>query len=264
LHTDGGQFVNSQDTIAFLMVSANEWYCPLLLIGPYIEALKANVYWHILLYNVFMRNTTLFTVLVLLLSACGNTSGSQPASPSNPTAAPQAANLTEACGLEPVEQPSLPVDIPAYTEIDPATGLHMTGTPVLIDLSSYRFTVTGLVDNPISLTYDQLRCLPKITADPELNCPGFFTDYATWAGVSLAELLKLAQPQSGASRINLVAEGGYRAQVDINTAMNPANFLVYELDGKTLPVIHGFPLRAVFPGEYGSTWVKWLVGIEVE
>ena len=163
-----------------------------------------------------------------------------------------------------VEQPSLPVEIPGYGEVDPATGLHMTGTPVVIDISSYRFTITGLVDNPINLTYDQLRCLPKITSDPVLNCPGFFTDYATWAGVSLVELLKIARIQSGASKIVLVADGGYRAQIDLKTAMNPANFLAYELNDKTLPVLHGFPLRAVFPGEYGSTWVKWLVGIEVE
>lgn len=215
-------------------------------------------------YNIFMRYITLFTLMVLFLSSCGNASGISPVSTSDPTAIPQAANLTSECGLEPVEQPSLPAEIPGYGEVDPATGLHMTGAPVAIDISNYSFTVTGLVDNPISLTYDQLRCLPKITSDPVLNCPGFFTDYATWTGVSLVELLKIARIQSGASKIVLVADGGYRAQIGLKTAMNPANFLAYELNGKTLPVLHGFPLRAVFPGEYGSTWVKWLVGIEVE
>jgi DMSO/TMAO reductase YedYZ molybdopterin-dependent catalytic subunit len=34
--------------------------------------------------------------------------------------------------------------------------------------------------------------------------------------------------------------------------------------GQTLPVLQGFPLRAVFPAKYGSFWTKWLVKIEVQ
>ena len=47
-------------------------------------------------------------------------------------------------------------------------------------------------------------------------------------------------------------------------ALNPNNFLAYELAGKTLPVLHGFPLRAVFPEHDGYLWIKWLIEIEVK
>jgi DMSO/TMAO reductase YedYZ molybdopterin-dependent catalytic subunit len=37
----------------------------------------------------------------------------------------------------------------------------------------------------------------------------------------------------------------------------------YELSGKPLPILHGFPLRAVFPSMQGNNWVKWLVEIQI-
>jgi DMSO/TMAO reductase YedYZ molybdopterin-dependent catalytic subunit len=50
----------------------------------------------------------------------------------------------------------------------------------------------------------------------------------------------------------------------LEEAQQLENFLAYELEGKPLPVLHGFPLRAVFPGLEGNKWAKWVVGIEVE
>jgi len=41
------------------------------------------------------------------------------------------------------------------------------------------------------------------------------------------------------------------------------NFLAYEWEGEPLPIVHGFPVRAVFPALNGSKWVKWLVQIDV-
>jgi len=67
----------------------------------------------------------------------------------------------------------------------------MTGTVQQIDLTAYRLKVAGKVDNPLSLTYDELRCLPKTKAQLKLVCPGFFVDTATWAGTPLREVLSL-------------------------------------------------------------------------
>jgi DMSO/TMAO reductase YedYZ molybdopterin-dependent catalytic subunit len=41
------------------------------------------------------------------------------------------------------------------------------------------------------------------------------------------------------------------------------NFLAYEWEGKALPRLHGFPVRAIFPSLEGNQWVKWVVKIEV-
>jgi DMSO/TMAO reductase YedYZ molybdopterin-dependent catalytic subunit len=46
--------------------------------------------------------------------------------------------------------------------------------------------------------------------------------------------------------------------------MAPNAYLAYELEGQVLPVLHGFPLRAVFPSQNGFKWAKWIVGIRVD
>ena len=160
--------------------------------------------------------------------------------------------------------PTMPAVIPGYTELDPATGLHMTGTPTVIDLATYRLVVTGKVDRELSLTYDDLRRLPKMTASPDLICQGFFTDTATWSGASLKTILEMAGLQPDAEKIRLKAADDYFTILTLEKALRPENFLAYELEGQPVPVLHGFPVRAVFPGENGYYWGKWLLEIVVE
>jgi len=166
--------------------------------------------------------------------------------------------------LKPVVQPTLPSELPGYLEIDPATGLTMTGTPVEVDIDSYRLEVSGKVDNELSLTYEEIRLLPKMTASPLLECPGYFVDQATWSGVPLTVILDTAGVHSDAYRLVMRAADGYSARIELDVALAPDNFLAYELDGETLPALHGFPLRAILPERAGGEWVKWLVEIVVE
>ena len=116
-----------------------------------------------------------------------------------PAATPTRVVELEACDLEPIAVPTLPAVIPGYTELDPATGLNVTGDVQVIDLESYRLEVVGLVDTPLSLSYDQLRCLPKVEAGPELVCPGFFVNNASWGGVPIMDVLALAGVQEKAT-----------------------------------------------------------------
>ena len=165
--------------------------------------------------------------------------------------------------LEPIVVPTMPDTIPGYLEVDPKTGLHMTGTPTVVDFDSYRLKVTGKVDHELSLTYDELRLLPKLTAAPDLVCAGYFEDHASWSGASLIAVLDLAGIQPDAVQIVLKSADGYSTPLIIQKAYLPENFLAYELEGQTLPVLQGFPVRAVIPGTNGNTWVKWLTEIVV-
>jgi DMSO/TMAO reductase YedYZ molybdopterin-dependent catalytic subunit len=140
----------------------------------------------------------------------------------------------------------------------------MTGKMQLIDLAGYRLRVTGKVDRPLELTYEEIRCLPKVEASPVLVCPGFFTDEATWGGTPIADVLALAGVQAGAERLELVSADGYTTLLPLEKALDRANFLAYEWDGEPLPRLHGFPLRVVIPGAQGNQWTKWLVEIKVQ
>jgi DMSO/TMAO reductase YedYZ molybdopterin-dependent catalytic subunit len=154
---------------------------------------------------------------------------------------------------------------PGYLDVDPATGLHITGQPVEVDISSYRLEVTGKVDEPVSLTYEEiLRLSPKVTGSPDLVCPGFFVDKADWSGVPFKTILDMAGVQPDAAWVRMKAADGFSIKVELEVALRPDSFLAYEVEGQTLPVSQGFPLRAVLPGEDGARWVKWIVGLILE
>jgi DMSO/TMAO reductase YedYZ molybdopterin-dependent catalytic subunit len=182
---------------------------------------------------------------------------------STPLAAKTEAPSLSPCVLEPVVVPTRPAETPGYTQLDPTTGLHMTGTAQQIDLESYRLEVTGKVDHPLSLTYDDLRCLPRVETAAILECPGFFVDEATWAGTPVQEVLALAGVQEEATDLNLISADGYSRRVPISEGLSETGFLAYEWEGEPLPILHGFPVRVVLPEASGGSWVKWLVAIEV-
>jgi DMSO/TMAO reductase YedYZ molybdopterin-dependent catalytic subunit len=226
---------------------------------------------------IFRRYGPVGAVLILVgfaltVAGCAREAGDtdstlSPGMPGGPAAtagAPITAPGPDTSELEPIVVPTLPDVIPGYTEVDPDTGLHVTGTPQVIDLASYRLKVSGKVAHELSLTFDDLRVLPKMTATPRLVCVGVFTDTATWSGAPLGVVLEMAEVQPDAEEIKMVSADGYYVFLDLEDALRPENFLAYELMGEPLPVLHGFPLRAVIPDKNGNYWVKWLQEIVVE
>lgn len=230
-----------------------------------------------------MKKILSFAIILILLAACSNIAGSSPESSATPTLEPSRTSsatsppavsatpgstpaplrITSECGLDPIIVPTRPAKIPASTQLDETTGLHMTGTVQEIDLATYRLKISGLVEQSIDLTLDELRCLPKVTASAELTCTGVFRDSGTWSGVPIRDVLELAGVLPGSKTVQFVSADGYKTAVSIDTALNPKNFLAYEMQGKPLPILHGFPLRAVLPDTPGNKWVKWLIELVV-
>lgn len=174
------------------------------------------------------------------------------------------AQLSGECRPRPVVVPTLPAVIPGYIELDESTGLHITGSYKIINTEIWRLRVTGKVDTPLELSYDDLRCMPRIESLTTIVCRGNFEDSATWAGVPLVYILELAGVQEDATQITLSGADGYSATVLLKDALSELNFLAYEWEGQAVPILHGFPLRAAFPALPGYTWVKWLLEIEVK
>ena len=205
-----------------------------------------------------MHTRWLALAAVLFVAACAT-----PFTPV-PTATAPAQPSPTPCSPEPVAVPTRAPETPGYAELDETTGLHMTGTATAIDLASYRLKVTGKVGQPLSLSYDDLRCMPKVETHALLVCPGFFQDEATWAGVRLTEILDRAQVHEDATGLRLVGADGYRSYVRLEEVGAEDDILAYEWEGEPLPILHGFPVRAVFPQLQGNRWVKWLLEIRVE
>jgi DMSO/TMAO reductase YedYZ molybdopterin-dependent catalytic subunit len=139
----------------------------------------------------------------------------------------------------------------------------MTGTPRRIDLPSYRLKVTGRVVRSLSLSFDDLRRMPRIGSRPTIVCQGYFEDVANWAGVSMAALLDRAGVAASAHEVAFVCADGYTVSITLSQARSHDAYLAYELEGKVIPVLQGFPLRAILPSLDGYNWAKWIVGIQV-
>ena len=117
----------------------------------------------------------------------------------------------------------------------------------------------------MELTYDEIRCLPKVQESPLLVCPGFFEDQANWAGTPIKGVLALAGIQEGATAVTFVADSDkYEVTLPLDKALEAQNLLAYEWEGQPLPRYHGFPFRLVLPDMEGNQWIKWITEIRVE
>jgi len=130
-------------------------------------------------------------------------------------------------------------------------------------MADYRLTVDGLVEKPLTLTYDDIVASPSVTEVVLLICPLTFVDNAEWTGVPVSTLLAEAGLKSGATKVEFQALDGYQNVLTLEDVQKDGVFLAYKVDGQLLPLEHGYPLRLVAEGQYGSNWVKWITHIEV-
>ncbi len=148
--------------------------------------------------------------------------------------------------------------------ITPIDELHVTGSPTDVDITTYRLVVDGLVDTPLSLTYDEIKQYPAVSETVLLICPGIFADNAEWTGVPIKTILDAAGVKDKAFEIIFHDGDQYQKSFLIKDIERDGVFLAYGVDGQVLPKTHGFPLRLVVKGEYGNNWVKWVDHIEIK
>jgi DMSO/TMAO reductase YedYZ molybdopterin-dependent catalytic subunit len=137
-----------------------------------------------------------------------------------------------------------------------------------VDIATWKLDITGAVEAPFSLTYDELLDLDAIEQVHTLECisnptGGELISTAVWTGTRMRDLLQRARPLAKAYDVVLTSVDGYVDSFPIAKAMEPETLLVYLMNGKTLPQDHGYPVRTLVPNIYGMKNVKWLRSIEV-
>jgi DMSO/TMAO reductase YedYZ molybdopterin-dependent catalytic subunit len=133
------------------------------------------------------------------------------------------------------------------------------------DPATWRLHIEGLVDRPQTLTYHDLRSLPRAEQISNFHCvTGWSVDNVHWAGVRIRDLLAAAGPQVSGKVLQLVsAEAPYVDTLTLRQAELHDAMLAYEMNGKPLPREHGAPARMVIPEMYGYKNVKWVERIVV-
>jgi DMSO/TMAO reductase YedYZ molybdopterin-dependent catalytic subunit len=138
-------------------------------------------------------------------------------------------------------------------------------TMPVFDPATWRLRIGGLVEQEQSLSYDQLRALPRVSQVSVFHCvTGWTVNGVHWRGVRFKDLLAAAKPLAGAHGIQFVsAEKPYVDYLTLEQAMLPDVMLAWEMDGQPLPQEHGAPVRVVIPDMYGYKNVKWVEAINL-
>jgi DMSO/TMAO reductase YedYZ molybdopterin-dependent catalytic subunit len=132
-----------------------------------------------------------------------------------------------------------------------------------IDLSTYRLKVSGLVKNPLSLSFDDIKAMPAVERFVKLPCVEGWTDQAVWKGPRLAEILKKAGVKDAAQTVVFKSPGGYTTSLTVADVMATDPMLAYGVNGDRLPDEQGYPMRLVVPNRLGYKWIKWVVEIDL-
>ena len=136
----------------------------------------------------------------------------------------------------------------------------VSGSMPRFDPASWRLRVGGQVEQPVSLSYEELRSLPRVNQISTFHCvTGWTVKNVRWGGVRMADVLASARPLPEAGALQFVsAEDPYVDYLTQQQASLHDVMLAYEMDGKPLPREHGAPLRLIIPEMYGYKNVKWL------
>jgi DMSO/TMAO reductase YedYZ molybdopterin-dependent catalytic subunit len=129
----------------------------------------------------------------------------------------------------------------------------------------YKLTVDGLVDEPFTLTYDELRALPPTMLTKDFQCvTGWRVLDTKWTGVQLSHLLDRAGVKANGRALRFVSfDGVYTESLTLEQARRPDVIVAYDLEGKPLSSDHGGPARLYVAPMYGYKSCKWLERIEV-
>jgi DMSO/TMAO reductase YedYZ molybdopterin-dependent catalytic subunit len=173
--------------------------------------------------------------------------------------------------------------------------VHNRSKPPAFDPSSWRLRVEGTgINKPREFTYDEIVGMPSISVTSAIECAAngriFFEEVynkpfsgtrwrlgaigvAEWTGVPLGLLLERAGLNKNAVDVKIQGKdvdsldkgtkSKYSFVVPIAKAKMDNSLIVYAMNGEPLPIDHGSPCRAIFPGWAGNANVKWIEKIEV-
>jgi len=141
--------------------------------------------------------------------------------------------------------------------------LHAGSVPKT-DLATWDFRVFGEVEEPVTLTYDDLQELPQTEVTIDIHCVTRWSRFDTsFRGVRWRELAKLVRPKPSARFVVAHAEQGFTTNVPLTALEDDEALIAWEADGRPLEPEHGWPLRLVVPSRYFWKSAKWLRGLEL-
>jgi DMSO/TMAO reductase YedYZ molybdopterin-dependent catalytic subunit len=141
--------------------------------------------------------------------------------------------------------------------------LHYGSIPEF-DRQTWDLKVFGLVEEPLTLSYDQFLELPTTRIVTDIHCVTTWSKLDTiWEGVLFRELMNSVQVNPEARFVMVHCEQDFTTNVPLEVLMDDDVLLAYRYDDQPLTPEHGYPLRLVVPKKYFWKSAKWVRGLEL-
>ena len=132
-----------------------------------------------------------------------------------------------------------------------------------VDISAYKLKISGLVNNPVSLTYDDVVALPPFEKLITLHCVEGWDATILWKGALLKDIIGKASAKSTANTVIFHSVDGYTTSLPLRDITNKNIILAYSSNGITLPASMGYPFIVVAEDKLGYKWARWVDEIEL-
>jgi len=136
--------------------------------------------------------------------------------------------------------------------------------------AAYRLALSGLVERPAHYSMEQLRDFPNRTQITRHDCVEGWSAIGKWKGARLSAVLDAVRPKKEARYVvfycaDPMDDSGarYYESIDMEDAYHPQTILAYELNGRTLPIANGAPVRLRVERQLGYKMAKYVMGIEL-
>lgn len=160
---------------------------------------------------------------------------------------------------------------PPFGEPRLPPGQRLTdGWPVLtyggvprVDLATWEFRIVGLVEQEVTLNWEQFMALPQTSDISDIHCVTTWSSYDNeWEGVRFRDVMALAKVSAEATHVMFHCYGGYTTNVPIEELMGDEVLFAHTRNGEPISADHGGPLRGIVPRLYFWKSAKWVRGIE--
>jgi DMSO/TMAO reductase YedYZ molybdopterin-dependent catalytic subunit len=136
-------------------------------------------------------------------------------------------------------------------------------TPKL-ETASWTFTIDGLVERDVTWTWDEIHALPSSTFEGDIHCVTTWSKLGvTFSGVSVDTLLEAARPLPSATHVLARSHTGYTTNLPLADVTDGRAWVVWDFEGRPLPVEHGGPARLLVPHLYFWKSAKWASGMQL-
>ena len=159
---------------------------------------------------------------------------------------------------------------PEYTPLKDHYKVFIRTRPTVINGVTWTLPIMGLVDNPTSLTLDDIRNNYEAREQyVTLSCISgrIGTDLIStthWTGASVQDILADVKPAKDARYLFIRSGDGFYETIELDLiASDKRIMLTYAWDGNPIPIDHGFPLRIWIPDLYGMKQPKWITSIDI-